>query len=337
VEEAIVQRVSGFQSTDFFRGLIYAGDLEVVIDGLNEVNADVRAGIVAFANRPGSANLLIATQPIEGIGTDRSPLTRTTIYELLPLARDDIAAFLKGRPARNDPKCPVRGKDYDSAVDRLLTETVDRAPTNETERKAELVLQERRAAELILSNPMDLTYASELIGLGQIPRPSQIIDQAFGLAREAYHATHDRDFPALAFARKAVELRREDRNWLKADEFAPEQGVLERFRLIVPRPMNETAEKQIIVMRFRHDKVLDVLTKPAFEAEPAVQIELLDDPRFRGVYLLFAQAEDRKMARLLRDLLVSHAASTGDNGLSNEFVRRFDLGAPSVDVQAVAA
>ena len=92
-----------------------------------------------------------------------------------------------------------------------------------------------------------------------------------------------------------------------------------------------------MVMRFRHDKVMDVLTKPAFEADPTLQIELLDDPRFRGVYLLFAQAEDRKIARRLRDLLVSHAARTGDNGLSNEFVRRFDLVAWTTDVDTVLA
>jgi hypothetical protein len=326
VEDAVVQRVGGFQSAEFFRGLIYSGDLSVIIDGLNEVSADVRAGIVAFANRPGSVNLVIATQPIDGLGTDRSPLTRTTVYELLPLAREDIAAFLKSRPARDNCRSAVRGQEYDRIVDRLLAETLDRVPADETERQTESILQEGHAAELILSNPMDLTYASELLALGQMPRPSQVIEQAFRLACAAYHDTYDRDFPTLAFARKAVELRREDRNWLNSDEFAPEHGVLERFRLVVSRPMRETADKLVTVLRFRHDKVMDVLTKPAFEVDAGLQIELLEDPRFRGVYLLFAQAEDREMARRLRDLLVSHGARTGDNGLSNEFVRRFDLG-----------
>jgi hypothetical protein len=64
----------------------------------------------------------------------------------------------------------------------------------------------------------------------------------------------------------------------------------------------------VIVLRFRHDKVMDVLMKPAFEADKALQIELIDDPRFRGVYLLFAQAADRDTARRLRDLLVSRGA-----------------------------
>ena len=50
-------------------------------------------------------------------------------------------------------------------------------------------------------------------------------------------------------------------------------------------------------MRFRHDKVMDVIMKPAFEANKGVQGDLIEDPRFRGVCLLFAQAADRKQAR----------------------------------------
>ena len=50
---------------------------------------------------------------------------------------------------------------------------------------------------------------------------------------------------------------------------------------------------------------------------PGIRVRLAsafttDDPRFRGVYLLFAQAEDHGMARRLPDLLVSHGAKTGD-------------------------
>ena len=202
VEAAIVQRVSNFESPEFFGGLIYSGDLAVIIDGLNEVSADVRAGIIAFANGAGRANLLIATQPIEGLGGDRSPLTLATPYELLPLAREDIAKFLKSRPARDNPESVVKGEDYDRAVDELLAKALDCAPDGEAEREAEAVLQERRAAELILSNPMDLTYGSELIAFGQTPQPSQMIGQAFRLARDEYRKTYDRDFPTLDFARK---------------------------------------------------------------------------------------------------------------------------------------
>ena len=111
---------------------------------------------------------------------------------------------------------------------------------------------------------------------------------------------------------------------VETHEFANEQGVLSTFRLIVPRTMKEEADQEINVMRFRHDKVMDVLTKRAFEVDKALQTELVDDPRFRGVYLRFAQAADRDHARRIYRLLVSRAAKTGDNVLSNEFVRLFD-------------
>ena len=326
VEAAIVERTSGFESEDFFRGLVYSGDLAVIIDGLNEVSSDTRAQIIRFANRSGRADIIIATQPIEGVWGDQSPLTLTTPFELLPLARDDIIKFLKSRPARDSSSSSVSGDDYDRAVDKLVTDALDQSPASDAEMAAEQVLHERRAAELILSNPMDLTYASELIAIGQKPRPSQLIEQAFRLACARFRKVYDRDFPTLDFARKAVSLRKEDRNWLDADDFADEQGVLAEFRLLVPRLKVETSETQITVMRFRHEKVMDVLTKQAFEIDQELQVELIDDPRFRGVYLLFAQAADRKQAQQIRDLLVRHAANSHDHGLSDEFVLLFDRG-----------
>ncbi len=71
---------------------------------------------------------------------------------------------------------------------------------------------------------------------------------------------------------------------------------------------------------------MDVLMKPAFEIDKTLQTDLIDDPRFRGVSLLFAQHADRALAQRIRDRLVSCAAKTGDNALSNEFVRLFDEG-----------
>ena len=125
VQTAIAERASGFESPDFFKGLIYSGDLAVIIDGLNEVSADVRAQIITFANTSGRANLIIATQPIEGIGGDRSPFALTTTYELLPLARGDIEAFLKSRPVRDNPNSTVKGEAYDRAVDALLSTALE--------------------------------------------------------------------------------------------------------------------------------------------------------------------------------------------------------------------
>ena len=195
---------------------------------------------------------------------------------------------------------------------------------SDEEREFERILQQKQSAQIILSNPMDLTYGAELIAIGKTPLPSQMIAQAFQLACENYRATYDRDFPTLELARAAVKLRVADRNWLNTDEFANEQPSLAAFRLLIPRTTRERVDKEVLVMRFRHEKVIDVLTKRAFEVDKELQRELVDDPRFRGVYLLFAQAADRDQAQLIYRLLVSRAAHTGDNALSNEFVRMFD-------------
>jgi hypothetical protein len=48
IEAAITQRVSSFESPEFFKGLIYAGDLAVIVDGLNEGSADV----ITVSHRP---------------------------------------------------------------------------------------------------------------------------------------------------------------------------------------------------------------------------------------------------------------------------------------------
>jgi hypothetical protein len=316
VLEAISQSVPSFQNKDFFEGLVYAKDLAVIIDGLNEASAETRILIASFANKAGGPDVLIATQPIEGIYSDRSPFVGAETFELLPLRYEDIAEFLKTRPIRNDATARVNGERYDNEVNKFLRKAVKRAASEE----------ERSAAELIVSNPLDLTYASELIARGQLRSPHQLIDQAIKLAHREYRRVHDRDFPEVIVANKCVELRKEDRNWLKSDELISEQEVLIEFRLLVPRPHRESPDKQIIVMRFRHEKVMDALTKPAFDSDKHLQMDLVDDPRFRGVYLLYAQSEDRKTGQRLRLLLSSRAARTRDHTLSDEFIRRFELG-----------
>jgi hypothetical protein len=49
--------------------------------------------------------------------------------------------------------------------------------------------------------------------------------------------------------------------------------------------------------RFRHDKVVDFFLKLAFDDDPSLQVAHFDDPRFRGVYLLYAQTAAIDLAR----------------------------------------
>ena len=70
---------------------------------------------------------------------------------------------------------------------------------------------------------------------------------------------------------------------------------------------------------------MDFYLKLAFDDDPAAQVAHFDDPRFRGVYLLYAQTAEVDIARRLRDKLVLRAATTRDHSLSDEFVRRLSL------------
>jgi hypothetical protein len=133
-----------------------------------------------------------------------------------------------------------------------------------------------------------------------------------------------RDFPEQAFALKTVELRSHDRNFLYPDEFADEQPVLREVRLLVPRPIRDKNGNQIEGLLFRHDKVMDFLMYPAFALDETLVLDKMDDPRFRGVYLLIAQVGHVERAECLRDLLVTRATESLDHSLSDEFVRRFN-------------
>jgi hypothetical protein len=103
VPEAIRRKAGEVQGEEFFKSLIATRDLAVIIDALNEVNADIRANIVAFVNDFPKADILVATQPIESIGTDRSPFETARNFYLRPLADEDIARFLLSRPDRELP------------------------------------------------------------------------------------------------------------------------------------------------------------------------------------------------------------------------------------------
>lgn len=318
VLEAIVRKTKEFQNINFFRYLTETRDLSIIVDGLNEVSADVRAIIVKFANDFRNSNILISTQPIKSVTAKRSSFDNATFYELCPLNRDDIKGFLISRPRSGGGGRAGQSCSYRRAVRQFLSSELDSART----------VEERQAAQLILSNPMDLTYASELLSLGTIPRPTGMIGQAFRLARADYESYSKIDFPASKFADKTVEMRNENRNWLYEDEFSNVQKALERFRLMVRRSVRGRDGKETTGLIFRHDKVWDFFMQIAFAANEEFQVTYMDDPRFRGVYLLFAQSADVLTARRLRDLVVHRAAETQDHTLSDEFVRRLAVRDP---------
>ena len=316
VLEAIAQATEGVQDPRFFESMIYTSSLDLIIDGLNEVSAEARGKILEFVKRNArDGNIVVSTQPLEWGDKDGPPMPGARILELLLLDRTAMDSFLLSRPVGAEPKRKVHGPEYRAAVEEFLRTTLDEAPSEE----------ERAAAQLVLSNPMDLTYASELIVAGLMPRPNELVGQAFKLSRKHYLDVTKREFPTAQFAKRVVELRLADRNWLDPGEFANEQPALETYRLLVRTNIRNEEGKEEPRLRFRHDKVIDFFLKLAFDDDPTAQIAHLDDLRFRGVYLLYAQTAAMDVARRLRDQLVLRAATTRDHALSDEFVRRLSL------------
>jgi hypothetical protein len=167
VHVLIARIIRDVQETAFVRSMVYTGALIVIVDGLNEVSADTREKIGAFARDMSKGNVLIGTQPIEWM-----PPPGACIIDLLPLSREEAERFLLSRPIGADEKQKIRGTAYAEGVLAFLHRALDEAPSKE----------DRRAAELVLSNPFDLTFAADLLAQGSKPSAVALIDEAFRLA-----------------------------------------------------------------------------------------------------------------------------------------------------------
>jgi len=253
----------------------------VIVDGLNEVAADTREKIGAFARDMSKGDVIVATQPIEW-----RPPPNSCAVELLPLNRSEPTAFIESRPVGADPNQPCHGLAYKAAVQNFVSRALDEA-------RSEF---ERETAELMLSNPFDLAFAAELLARGRMPSPTALADEAFRLADERYLQIAKIAFPLEAFGQHAVKMRLEDRNRLNPDEFTAEASCLLEQRLLVSRAMNGT---QGVVDRllFRHDRVWDFFVAAVFAVYPDLWAEHVGDARFRGAYLRIAETWDPEGAK----------------------------------------
>ena len=308
VDVAISRIIHDVQESGFVRSLVHTRALMVIVDGLNEVEADTREKVGAFARDMSKGDVIIATQPIEW----RPPPNSRTV-ELLPFDRSEATAFIESRPVGADPNQPCHGPNYTAAVQKFVLRALDEAPSE----------LERETAELMLSNPFDLAFAAELLARGRMPSPTALIDEAFRLADERYREIAKAQFPLEAFGRHAVKMRVEDRNWLKPDEFTAGGSRLLEQRLLVSRA---TMGAQGVVDRllFRHDRVWDFFIAAAFAQDPDLWAEHVGDARFRGAYLRIAETWDPESAKKVRDQLSLSAADSGDHSTSDEFIKRLE-------------
>ena len=308
VDVAISRIIHDVQEIGFVRSLVHTRALTVIVDGLNEVAADTREKVGAFARDMSKGDVIVATQPIEW----RPPPNSRTV-QILPLDRKEATAFIESRPVGADLNQPCHGPAYKAAVQKFVSLALDEAPSE----------LERETAELMLSNPFDLAFAAELLARGRMPSPTALVDEAFRLADERYREIAKVPFPLEAFGQQAVRMRLEDRNWLNPDEFAPEASCLLGQRLLVSRAM-KGAQGVVDRLLFRHDRVWDFFIAAAFLDDLDIWAEHVGDPRFRGAYLRIAETWDPESAKKVRDQLNIAAAHSGDHSTSDEFIKRLE-------------
>ena len=102
VDVAISCIIHDVQEAGFVRSLVYTRALKVIVDGLNEVAADTREKVGAFARDMSKGDVIVSTQPIEW----RSP-PNSRMVELLPLDRSEATAFIEFSAGGRGPEPAV--------------------------------------------------------------------------------------------------------------------------------------------------------------------------------------------------------------------------------------
>ncbi|GAB1543892.1 hypothetical protein NUACC21_65680 [Scytonema sp. NUACC21] len=320
VMEAIYAKLPGqVQDAKFLKNLIYSGAIDICIDGLNEVTADTRAKISQFAESYFRGNMIMTTQPLEWI-----PPSTAKKYELQPLQREQIQQFLLSRQLRLPQNATLKDTEYEQACDRYIA-----AAFNEQQSPEDLA-----AAKRILSNPMDLTLVALMLSQGKQPNLFRLQEQQYQLMAEEYQREWQHEFPLKKFSQVVYQMRLNDESAIPDDEFKQELTSLEdeKYKMVVSRQWENNKGESQKSWYFRHDKIMEFFLVQNFLGESEeVQERVnkhINDPRFRGVYLLLANLLPLNAALELRERLIEYAANTKDHTLSDKFVQLLQLRLP---------
>ena len=307
VFELIQQRLKGKAGDDtFLRSIIWSGGLSIIIDGLNEVSVETREKIRRFLDDFPKANVLLATQPILW----RLP-PKAKVFRILPLTDDRIQTFLESRyrtflaPAMSETDYCLKCRDYLSNV----------LGPNQSE-------EDRIAARMVLSNPMDLNTAAQILSTGETPTLKNLQKQEFAAVDHDFRDTHPgQPFPLRQFSESIYERLLRDEVTLDSTLFFEPIQALLAHKMVLTQNDVDAEGKPVRKWVFRHDKIRDFFLVQAFESVQDERIlKHMDDPRFRGVYLMLASQLPLAQASELRDALVDHAAETKDHHLSDAVV-----------------
>ena len=301
---ALKEKLHGFAKNEhFLTNIIYAGGVDLCIDGLNEVSPDSRAKITQFVEQHFKGTILLSTQPLEW----QPPATAKT-YRLLPLNRQQIEAFLLSRPEQPENYAQTC-HDYLNAA---LSPQLDRA-------LHELHLK-------ILSNPMDLTVVAHLLAQGIQPNLDNLIQQQYQTMSEDYQSkSFNQNFPLNKFAQHVFDIRLQDKRVLNHADFDKELDCLETHKLVVKRLEKNGADEHENYY-FRHDKIWDFFNAHVFKQhDNEWRKQYFADERFRGAFLALAWSLPLTEAQSLLDELQHYIVKSNDNILHHQYYQLIDL------------
>lgn len=308
VLELIQIRLKGKASDgSFLKSIIWSGGLRIVIDGLNEVTVETREKIRSFLNDFPKAHVLLTTQPLLW----KRP-AKVKALRLLRLSDDRILRFLESRYSCFGPSAVLTESEYTEKCRQYIADVFGSAQSEE----------DRSVARLVLSNPMDLSTAAQILASGDRPTLSNLQQQQFDrMSYEFKDKNTGQNFPVRQFSESVYERLLRDELALDSDQFfaAIQIMIMHKMALVQSHSEADGSSKQKWV--FRHDKIRDFFLVQAVLMQEEERVpKHIDDPRFRGVYLMLASQLPLNQARALKDTLVDHSAETKDHNLSDAVV-----------------
>lgn len=315
VISGIQEKLHGIlKDRNFLENLIYSGGIDIIIDGLNEVNPDTRAEIRNFVGIFTKCNIVISSQPIEW-----KPPKNVDIYELLPLNDDQIEEFLitgKGINIMNSINDNRNSKIYQETCKQYINEIL----------KGNLRNDEVNTYRYILSNPMDLTVVAQLLSLGIEPNLFRLNEQQYKEMEKYYKICHaGRAFPIDKFSHCIFNMKLNDQYILPYDDYIDEIDCMEHFKMVIRHEKFNSQGQKVAMMSFRHEKIMDFFIVFHFLHSKDLPSKYLNDGRFRGVYFMLANLMPVNEANALREELIIYSAKSKDHNISDDFIRLLNL------------